>query len=112
MHASMLAAGLLFWWRVLDGRPPPVGASWFVRLGMLEIAWMMDSFVGAYLLSKESVLYTAYDHLGLAITPLADEALGGAVIWLGETIAFVSAGILVARRGLRQAAAMPEAANS
>jgi putative membrane protein len=110
MHVSMLAAGLLFWWRVLDNRPPPVGASWLVRLWMLEIVWMMDSFVGAYLLSKQIVLYGAYDHFGLAISPLADEALGGAVIWLGETVAFASAGILIARRGLRQAATPLEAA--
>jgi putative membrane protein len=107
MHVSMLAAGLLFWWRVLDSRPPPVGASYLVRLWMLEIAWMMDSFVGAYLLSKETVLYTAYDHLGLATSPLADEAVGGIVIWLGETVAYVSAGVLIARRGLRQAATIP-----
>lgn len=109
MHLTMLAAGLLFWWRVLDRRPPPVGASWFVRLWMLEIAWMMDSFIGAYLLSKENVLYSAYDRLGLALSPLADERLGGAVIWLGETIAFVSAGLAVGLRGLRQAAAGLEA---
>lgn len=108
MHVSMLAAGLLFWWRVLDNRPPPVGTSYLVRLWMLEIAWMMDSFVGAYLLSKETVLYTAYDHLGLAISPLADEALGGGVIWLGETVAYISAGVLIARRTLRQAATIPE----
>lgn len=111
MHASLLVAGLLFWWRVLDHRPPPAGASWLTRLWMLEIAWMMDSFLGAYLLSKETVLYPAYDHLGLLISPLADEALGGAVSWLGGTIAFFAAGLLIARRGLRQAATPPAAAS-
>lgn len=111
MHVSMLAAGLLFWWRVLDNRPPPVGASWFARLWMLEVAWMMSCLLGAYLLAKGTVLYPAYDHLGLALSPLADEALGGTVIWLGGTIAFLSTGILIARRGLRQAAAIPETAN-
>ncbi|HJU20667.1 MAG TPA: cytochrome c oxidase assembly protein [Stellaceae bacterium] len=108
MHASMLAAGLLFWWRVLDRRPPPVGAAILVRLWMLEIAWMMDSFIGAYLLSKETVLYDAYDHLGLVVSAMADEALGGAVIWVGESLAFISAGLIVARRAMRQAATIPE----
>lgn len=111
MHASLLAAGLLFWWRVLDSRPPPVGASWLARLWMLEIAWMMDSLVSGYLLSKGTVLYPVYDHLGLAISPLADEALGGAVSWLGGTIAFFAAGVLIARCGLRQAATPAAAAN-
>lgn len=105
MHVNLTIAGLFFWWRVLDARPPPVGASWFVRLWMLEIAWMMDSLLGGYLFSKGSVLYGAYDRLGLMLSPLADEAFGGVVIWLGGTIAFVSAGLVVARRGLRQAAA-------
>jgi hypothetical protein len=54
----------------------------------------MDSFVGACLLSKQIVLHGAHDHFGLAISPLADEALGGAVI----------------RRGLRQAATPLETA--
>jgi hypothetical protein len=51
----------------------------------------------------------SYDHLGLALSPRADEALGGAVIRLGEAAALVSAGVWVARRGLRQAATPPEA---
>lgn len=111
MHASLLAAGLLFWWRVLDNRPPPTGAPWLTRLWMLEIAWTMDSFLGGYLLSKGTVLYPVYDRPGLMISPLADEALGGAVMWFGGTIAFFAAGILIARRGLRQAAAPAAAAN-
>ncbi|HZU89754.1 MAG TPA: hypothetical protein VE993_10905 [Stellaceae bacterium] len=70
---------------------------------------MMDSLVGGYPLSKRTVLYSACDRLGLILSPRADEALGGAVIWFGETAALVSAGIRVARRGLRQAATPPEA---
>lgn len=38
MHASMLAASLLFWWREFDRRPPPQEVRYGARLFML---WLM-----------------------------------------------------------------------
>ncbi len=84
MHATMLAAGMFFWWRVLDRRPPPAGLSYLYRLFLLKANVMMAVFLGAYLAAKGIVLYTAYDRLYWpGLTALQDERLGGTVLWFG-----------------------------
>lgn len=82
MHATMLFAGLFYWWRILDRRPSPPGTSEIARFFMLQTAMLAMTLVGGYLTIKGSVLYDAYDRFGLAVSPLTDEAAGGAVMWL------------------------------
>jgi putative membrane protein len=100
-HATMLTAGLLFWWRVLDRRPPPVGSSYFVRLFMLKVAMTSMALFGGYLMMKQVVLYGAYDRLDLMISPVTDEAIGGAILWLGGAIVPLAAAAVIARRWQR-----------
>lgn len=82
MHATMLVAGLFYWWRILDHRPSPPATSEIARFFMLQSAMMAMTLVGGYLTIKGAVLYTAYDRFDLAVSPLTDEAAGGAVMWL------------------------------
>lgn len=97
MHGSMLAAGLLFWWRMFDRRPPPQGARYGVRLFMLWLMVLSTIVIGAYLALKPMVLYPAYDQLGriLETEPLADEQLGAATIWIPGSMMGVLAVIIV-----------------
>jgi putative membrane protein len=96
MHVTMLSSGLFFWWRVLDLRPPPVGLPYLYRLGMLKVAFMMETFLGAYLTSKEVVLYDVYDQLGLrGMTSLRDEMLGGMVLWVAGGLILMLGGLVV-----------------
>jgi putative membrane protein len=82
MHATMLLAGLVYWWRILDPRPSPPGVGELARFMMLQTAMMAMTLVGGYLMIKGKVLYDAYDRFGLIVSALTDEAAGGAILWL------------------------------
>ncbi len=103
MHATMLAAGLFFWWRVLDRRTPPAGLGYLYRLFLLKANAMMVVFLGAYLAAKDIVLYDVYDRLYMpGLTALQDERLGGSVLWFGGAACMFAGGLIVARRWRRE----------
>ena len=97
MHVTMLAAGLLFWWRIFDMRPPPMGLGYGTRLMMLWITILAQIGLGAYTTLKGEVLYPAYDIAGrlFEINPLADETIGGFIIWVPSSMMCLLAAILV-----------------
>lgn len=84
MHTTMLFAGLLFFWRVFDFRPAPLGTRYGVRLLMLWITILANILIGSYLAFKQLVLYPAYDEFGRlgGFSALTDEQLGAATIWI------------------------------
>ncbi len=84
MHVTMLASGLLFFWRVFDPRPAPWGTPFHQRLVMLGAAIFANIPLGAVTTLKDKVAYTAYDQLGRwwSVDPLNDELIGGLVIWI------------------------------
>lgn len=84
MHITMLASGLLFFWRVFDPRPAPWGTPFHQRLVMLGAAIFANIPLGAITTLKSTVVYTAYDQLGRwwGIDALKDELLGGLVLWM------------------------------
>lgn len=97
MHATMLLAGLLFWWRIFDRRPSPQGLRYGIRLMMLWIIILSNITLGAYTTFKSAVLYTAYDVVGrvFAYAPLADEKLGGIIIWIPSSMMCLMAVLVV-----------------
>lgn len=84
MHVSMLVAGLVFFWCVFDVRPAPLGARYGARVTMLWVAVVGNILLGAVTTLKRDVLYTAYDAFGRlwGFAGLADEQLGGLIIWI------------------------------
>jgi putative membrane protein len=101
MHVTMLAAGILFWWRIFDDRPsaPRFGA----RIIMLWVATVANIAIGAYITLKSTVLYPVYDTLGrLWYTASEDETLGGIVMWIpGSNMALIALLVVLYRWGLR-----------
>jgi putative membrane protein len=97
MHVTMLLAGLLFWWRVFDRRPPPQGAPYGVRLMMLWVVILSNIILGGYTTLKTTAIYPAYDVLGrwFGYAPRADEALGGIIIWIVSSMIAVMAVLVV-----------------
>jgi putative membrane protein len=97
MHVTMLAAGLMFFWRIFDTRPSPAGASHGVRLMMLVAAILPNIALGAYTTLKGVVLYPAYDVVGrlFGVHPLIDETVGGFVIWVPSSMMCLVAAIIV-----------------
>lgn len=99
MHVTMLAAGLVFFWRVFDSRPAPFGARYLVRAVMLWVAICTNILIGAFLTFKQAVLYSAYDVFGRlwGLDALTDEQFGGLTIWIPGSMMCVVALLIVIR---------------
>ncbi|MGH6971145.1 MAG: cytochrome c oxidase assembly protein [Caulobacteraceae bacterium] len=97
MHITMLAAGLLFFFRVFDQRPPPKGARYGVRLMMLWIGVLSNIPIGAFTSFKSRELYPAYDVVGrlFGMSPMSDERLGGFIMWAPASMMMLLAVLLV-----------------
>lgn len=103
MHFSLLFAGLLFFWRIFDPRPAPMGTRYGVRLMMLWIMILSNIILGSYLAFKGGVFYPAYDELGrLWNTPLTDEQLGSITIWIPNSMMGLVAILIVVHMWGRQ----------
>ena len=99
MHVTMLVAGLFFFWRVLDTRPAPQGASYGVRIVMSWAVIAGNTPLGAYIALKSTALYLAYDATGRLweLDPLHDEQLGGLLVWVPGGIVFAALLLIVIR---------------
>lgn len=103
-HTTLLLSGLIFFWRILDPRPYPLGASLGVRLFMFWLASMGNILLGSYLSFKHQVLYHAYDEMGRlwAINPAADENYGGLTMWIPGSMMFAATAMLMIYRWAQQ----------
>ena len=99
MHVTMLVSGLFFFWRVLDPRPAPQGTGYGTRIVMSWAAIAGNIPFGAYTALKSTALYPAYDVHGRLwnLAALADEQLGGFVIWIPGSMMFVVLLLIVIR---------------
>ncbi len=84
-HASFLVGSFLFWWLLLDPVPrhrrvTPVG-----KLLFLFATWMATDLVCAAVTLAPRPLYPTYVQAATlwGIDPLADQRLGGAIMWIG-----------------------------
>ncbi len=92
-HLTMLGAGLLFWWPVISPDPMPWRMPHPVRILYLFLALPQMSFLGLALLSADSVLYGHYltNVRDWGPTPLADQQLGGTLMWVMGDMVFLVA---------------------
>ncbi len=99
MHASMLAAGLLFYWCVFDPRPAPLGARYGVRMNILWFAMTANMLLGTALFLKNTALYAAYGDSGrlFGLSAIIDERLGGLIMWIPGAVVTVPAFLVLLR---------------
>jgi putative membrane protein len=92
-HATFLAAALLFWWPVVAADPGRWRLPHPVRLFYLFLAMPQNSFLGVALMSAPTVLYPHYlsNLRTWGPTALADQNLGGVVMWVFGDLAFLVA---------------------
>ena len=111
MNWSMLLDGLLFWWLIVDNRPPEAyGTTRYpIRIIILFATQMLQIFIGAPIALSHHVLYSVYSVCGRAwpISPLTDQAIGGLVTWIPSAMMSVL-GILVVVRLWRRQSSMDE----
>ncbi len=105
-HASFLAAGLLFWWPVVE--PPPFHPRWprWAMIPYLLIADLQNTALAAFFVFGERVLYPHYGRMPRAwgLDALDDQASAGALMWVVGSVAFLVPVALIVGRLLAPAA--------
>jgi cytochrome c oxidase assembly factor CtaG len=92
-HAALFWTGLLFWVVVLAVDPVPAPPSPIARVAWMTALMTAMAVVGAWYSSAPGVLVEAYAGRPHA---LADQARGGALMWLGGAAVMLPALLAVA----------------
>jgi putative membrane protein len=100
-HASLLGAGLLFWWLVFQ----PVGRrrlGYAATLVFIATTLMQSGALGALLSFAQRPWYPAHAAGAAAwhLTPLADQQLAGVIMWVPMDIIYLAAAAVVFMRWL------------
>jgi putative membrane protein len=98
-HATFLIAALLFWWPVVGADPARWRLPRPARLFYLFLAMPQNSFLGVALMSAPAVLYPHYlsNLRDWGPTAIADQNLGGIVMWvLGDVVFLIAMAAVVA----------------
>jgi putative copper resistance protein D len=96
-HVLYLASAMLFWWPVVAADPIRHRLSWSARIVYLGSALPWNSFLGVAIYFAPAVLYHHYASVvrTWGPTPLLDQQIAGAVMWVGGDLAFLAALLLV-----------------
>jgi putative membrane protein len=95
-HFLYLATALLFWWPVVGADPSPWRLPHPARLGYLFLGMPQSSFLGLAIITAPAALYAHYETLDRSWgpTPLVDQQIAGAIMWLGGDMMFLIALLL------------------
>jgi putative copper resistance protein D len=94
-HAAYLATAVLFWMPVVGRDPAPLGLSHPGRILYLFLAMASMAFLGLALFSANHALYPTYAAVEGSAKALADQGVGGTLMWLGGMVFIVPALALV-----------------
>lgn len=99
-HVTLLAASLLFWWAMLEGRRADDGKA----VMCLFATSIHGTLLGAML---TVAAYPWYARPGggtpFGLSPIEDQQLGGLVMWVPAGLAYVTAGLAMFARWVRDA---------
>jgi cytochrome c oxidase assembly factor CtaG len=90
-HASFLAAGLLFWWPVVQPWPClERWPRWHIPLYLFMATLPCDA-LSAFLAFCNRVVYSHYGAAGhhFGLSPLGDQECAGALMWVFVTFAYL-----------------------
>src|SRR6516225_4274556 len=88
LHALLLFVGSLLWWPLLSPLPEYPRMMYPMQIMYLFLLMIPMTAVAAPITLANSVLYTFYmggEH-PLGLTPLADQVLGGLIMWVGQGV--------------------------
>lgn len=90
-HLAFLVGALLFWWPIVARDPGAARLSYPARILYLFLSMPVMSLLGFVISSSNRVLYVHYvvSSRMLGLSPLADQRLGGTIMW--ESSMLVSA---------------------
>jgi putative membrane protein len=101
-HVSFLGSALLFWWALVHGSRGLMGYGAAVLY--LFTTSVHSGVLGAFLTFTGRVLYPAYAATTAAwgLTPLEDQQLGGLIMWVPASLAYVVAGLALLAGWMRE----------
>jgi putative membrane protein len=90
-HACFLFTSILFWWPVIRPWPSRFSSSRWLLLPYLLSADIINTAISALLCFSGRVLYPSYavEPRPFEISPLADQAAAGALMWVLGSIVFL-----------------------
>ncbi len=102
MQFSLLGSAWAFWRAVLS-QAPVSGIGW------VFLAYLSMGMLGAILTLAPTALYATHATAPLiwGHTPLADQQLGGLIMWMPAGLAYAVWGLLMARRAWRETGLAP-----
>ena len=97
IRVALVSVGLLLWWPMLSPLPEYPRMSYPMQILYLFLLMIPMTAVAAPITMAETVLYTYYS-MGqhpFGLTPIADQVLGGLIMWIGQGVyvMFVFSGI-------------------
>ena len=97
-NASFLAAGLLFWWPVVQPWPKSSADRGWSTVLYLFLATLPCDILSGFLVFSERVAYPVYlsTHRHSTLSVLDDQQFAGALMWTAVTIIYLVAGTIVA----------------
>jgi cytochrome c oxidase assembly factor CtaG len=101
-YACFFAAGILFWWPVIQPWPSPAAwSTWSVPL-YLFLATLPCDVLSAFLTFCGRVVYPHYlsVHRHFNISPLGDQECAGALMWVWVTFVYLAPAAVVTIRAL------------
>lgn len=92
-HALYLGAALLFWWPAVGSDPSPWRMGPAVKVLYVGLQMPQNTFLAIAILWAGSPLYEHYVTVkrDWGPTPLADQQMAGAIMWLGGDLLFLAA---------------------
>jgi cytochrome c2 len=102
-HATFLGTALLFWWSLIHGRTRRAGHG--VAVIYVFFTAVHTTVLGALLATSASPWYSAYSAAGTrawGLSPLDDQQLGGLIMWIPATIAYLVAALALFASWLRE----------
>lgn len=90
-HFSFLTTALLFWLPVIQPRPWVARSPRWMILPYLILADLQNTALSAFLIFYERVVYPTYAAAPRIsdLTPLADQAAAGALMWVASSVFFL-----------------------
>jgi putative membrane protein len=87
-HLSLIATAVLAWWPILSPTPAVPRAAYPAQLLYLFLLGIPMTAIAALVTLADSPLYAAYAAAPrvLGLSPLEDQRLGGAIMWIPGTI--------------------------
>ena len=100
-HISFFVTGLFFWWHVTNTPPrffARLGYGW--RIALLALGFVQNEVLSVALSFASTPWYSYYEHVPQisGLTPLQDQQLGGAIMWVPGGMMYIIAIIVLLAR--------------